>query len=83
MEYDKSTIQSGPLPEPAPHEKNSLEFRRGHVRVKGDGVSVDVLKQPMRLHYSGRTIMSRLMKAPMTERLCHWNKYGEDLVRSV
>lgn len=80
MDNSKSTYQDVPQPEPALHEQHSPQSERGRVRVKGDEVGVKILKQSLTLPFSGRTVMNRLMKAPMTERLCHWNKYGEDFV---
>lgn len=81
MEYDKTTVEAPALTEPAPHETNPVKSGRGHVRVKGGEVDVSTLAQEMTLHFSGLKVKNRLMKAPMTERLCHWNGYGEDLVR--
>lgn len=80
MDSSTSTYQDVPQPEPASHEENNAQSERGRVRVKGDKVDVQILRQPLTLPFSGRTVMNRLMKAPMTERLCHWNKYGEDIV---
>lgn len=50
------------------------------MRVPGDNVDVSVLRQPITFPFSGRTAKNRLLKAPMTERLCNWNKEGEDIV---
>ena len=55
---------------------------RGNVRICGDIVDTTTLKHPITFAFSGRTAMNRLLKAPMTERLCRWNAEGEDIVRS-
>ena len=56
---------------------------RGRMRVQGDIVNTKALRQPLTFAFSGRTTMNRLLKAPMTERLCRWNKEGEDIVRPL
>ena len=55
---------------------------RGRMRVQGDIVNTKALRQPLTFAFSGRTAMNRLLKAPMTERLCRWNREGEDIVRA-
>ncbi|KAK8120134.1 hypothetical protein PG999_004254 [Apiospora kogelbergensis] len=56
--------------------------RGGKLRVKGPAPSqdeLDILKQPLRFPFSGRTANNRFLKAPMTERLCQWNTSDEDI----
>jgi hypothetical protein len=79
-EYDKSTMNGVPEAETYKHESISSPPGRGTSRVKGPDVDVSVLKEPITLPFSGRTAKNRFLKAPMTERLCHWNKEGEDIV---
>lgn len=83
MDSSKTTYHDVPDREPAPQVEQPADTNRGRVRVKGDSLNVDVLKQPLTLPFSGLVAPNRLMKAPMTERLCHWNKYGEELVRDA
>jgi hypothetical protein len=52
----------------------------GTARIAGDKVDVSPLAEPLTFAFSGRTAKNRFLKAPMTERLCHWNKEGEDIV---
>jgi 2,4-dienoyl-CoA reductase-like NADH-dependent reductase (Old Yellow Enzyme family) len=77
MEYDKSTIQIPATSVDAAHTKNNVNSQRGHVRVQSSQADVSVLSQPITFAFSGRTAKNRFLKAPMTERLCHWNKEGE------
>ncbi|KAF2103929.1 FMN-linked oxidoreductase [Rhizodiscina lignyota] len=51
----------------------------GTARIAGDEVDVSVLAEPLTFEFSGRTAKNRFLKAPMTERLCAWNKDGEDI----
>lgn len=51
----------------------------GNLRVKAPEVDVSPLKESITFPFSGRTAKNRFLKAPMTERLCHWNKEGEDI----
>ena len=62
------------------HDFASPGVGRGHLRVTGETVDLSVLRQPLTFSFSGRTAKNRLLKAPMTERLCKWNKEGEDIV---
>ena len=80
MEYDKSTGSAPPIPEDAPHTKNSLDSKRGHIRVESKPSNLSVLGESVTLPFSGKTAKNRFLKAPMTERLCQWNKEGEDIV---
>jgi len=66
---------STPLPPAKPYRSTTTGLPgRGHSRVKGDGnVDTKLLSQPITFPFSGRTAPNRLLKAPMTERLCHWS----------
>lgn len=80
MEYDKAT-SSTPIPPPKhPGNTTADAPSRGHSRVKGAGnVDTTLLSQPITFPFSGRTAYNRFLKAPMTERLCHWS--NEDITR--
>lgn len=80
MEYDTSTMKGDPLPGAAAPQKNSAGDHRGYLRAQSKAADVAVLKETVTLPFSGRTAKNRFLKAPMTERLCHWNKEGEDIV---
>lgn len=77
MEYDTSTTKGAPL---GSTTKVDLSDNRGHARIESNPVDVSVLKEPITFAFSGRTAKNRFLKAPMTERLCKWNKEGEDIV---
>ncbi|ETI29214.1 hypothetical protein G647_01667 [Cladophialophora carrionii CBS 160.54] len=83
MEYDTSTIKADPITDGAQHEqgheKNSVQASRGHIRAQSKPVDVSILNEPVTFAFSGRTAKNRFLKAPMTERLCYWNKEGEDI----
>lgn len=80
MEYDQSTAQGTPEAKKYPHETEAGVPGHGHRRVKGDAVTTSSLAEPLTFPFSGKTAKNRFLKAPMTERLCHWNKEGEDIV---
>ena len=77
-EYDKVEGTSG-VPEAKNYPHESVRGSNGKLRVKGPEVDVSALQQPITFAFSGRTAKNRFLKAPMTERLCHWNKEGEDI----
>lgn len=77
MEYDTSTLQGNPIQSAAGVDQND---NRGHARIPSRPVDVSILKAPITFAFSGRIAKNRLLKAPMTERLCRWNKEGEDIV---
>lgn len=79
MEYDKVAAEGQPEAKNYPHESTQGGTNNGTLRVKGPQVDVSPLKQPLTLPFSGRSAKNRFLKAPMTERLCHWNKEGEDI----
>jgi len=75
-----SAVQAPPKLASEHHDVSAPEQGRGHLRVKGEQIDTSILAQPLRLPFSGRQVMNRFLKAPMTERLCRWNKEGEDIV---
>src|ERR1700761_4879111 len=81
MEYDTATTKGYAAPEAKhfPHESTEGTKGEGRLRVKGPDVDVSPLKESITFAFSGRTAKNRFLKAPMTERLCHWNKDGEDI----
>jgi 2,4-dienoyl-CoA reductase-like NADH-dependent reductase (Old Yellow Enzyme family) len=79
MEYDKLATTGPPQAKDYPHETVPSGGRDGKLRIKGPKVDVSPLAEPLTLPFSGRTVKNRFLKAPMTERLCHWNKDGEDI----
>jgi hypothetical protein len=72
IEYDKAT-SSTPLPPAKPYRNTTTGFPgRGYSHVKGDdNADTKLLSQPITFPFSGRTAPNRLLKAPMTECLCH------------
>jgi hypothetical protein len=52
----------------------------GSRRHEGPKIDTTVLEQPITFPFSRRTAPNRLLKAPMTERLCQWSKEGQDIV---
>lgn len=80
MEYDKTTAQGSSEAKNYPHHSTSHPTGAGKLRVKGSDVNVARLAESIVLPFSGRVVKNRFLKAPMTERLCHWNKEGEDIV---
>lgn len=80
-EYDGAITDGYAAPEAKnyPHESVDGSKNAGLLRVKGDAVDVSALKQSITFPFSGRTAPNRFLKAPMTERLCQWNKDGEDI----
>lgn len=84
MEYNAEIKTGAPDLNYLPHEEYDVAHQRGKERVKGDAVDIKVLAEPITFHFSERTAPNRFLKAPMTERLCHWNEVGapgEDIVR--
>lgn len=53
---------------------------RGLLRLESDASGIDVLRDSIKLPFSGRVAKNRFLKAPMTERLCSWNVDSEDIV---
>lgn len=76
MEYDTSTSKAHPIVSAGMDKSDN----RGYARIASKPVDVSVLKAPITFAFSGRMAKNRLLKAPMTERLCRWNKEGEDIV---
>lgn len=71
-----------PIPGVDPSGLSAVETasHNGVARIAGDEVDISPLAEPITFEFSGRTAPNRFLKAPMTERLCHWNKEGEDIV---
>lgn len=65
---------------PEPYVVNSIESSKGHLRYASKPTDVSVLAEPITFPFSGLTAKNRFLKAPMTERLCSWNKEDEDIV---
>ncbi|KAL9079260.1 MAG: hypothetical protein Q9157_001831 [Trypethelium eluteriae] len=78
MEYDMSTGKGIPPPPPADYE-TIKDSRGGDARIAGSAADPAPLKESITFPFSGRTAKNRFLKAPMTERLCLWNKEGEDI----
>ncbi|KIW98717.1 uncharacterized protein Z519_00380 [Cladophialophora bantiana CBS 173.52] len=79
MECDASTFNGAPVASKVNHEKSTAGLNRGRIRVQGKPMDVSILHEPITFAFSGRTAKNRFLKAPMTERLCHWPKEGEDI----
>ncbi|KAK3718156.1 hypothetical protein LTR37_005271 [Vermiconidia calcicola] len=81
MGYDMATTEGRGAPEANnyPHESTEGGRNEGRLRVKGPEVDVSPLKESITFPFSGRTAKNRFLKAPMTERLCRWNKEGENI----
>lgn len=79
MEYDQATSATPGTPEAGNYTHESQPSDNGRLRVKGPAVDVSLLAQPITFAFSGRVAKNRFLKAPMTERLCHWNKEGEPI----
>ncbi|KAK3061829.1 hypothetical protein LTR53_019628, partial [Teratosphaeriaceae sp. CCFEE 6253] len=79
MEYDTVTEDGVPEAKNYAHDTVEVGGKDGKLRIKGPKVDVSALAEAITLPFSGRTAKNRFLKAPMTERLCHWNKDGEDI----
>ncbi|KAK0938802.1 hypothetical protein LTR29_009652 [Friedmanniomyces endolithicus] len=79
MEYDMATGTGPPESKAYPHESVTFGGNDGKLRIKAPKVDVSALAESITLPFSGRTARNRFLKAPMTERLCHWNQEGEDV----
>lgn len=78
------TVPPAPKTAAAPSSEgyvvNPIESGKGHLRYASVPTDVSVLGEPIKFPFSGLTAKNRFLKAPMTERLCSWNKDGEDIV---
>jgi len=84
MEYDKFTTEKQPDgPAPPSDSAEKTNSTRETLRIQSEKVDVSLLAESITFPFSGRTAPNRFLKAPMTERLCHWNKEGEDIVRII
>ncbi|KAI5361981.1 putative NADH:flavin oxidoreductase/NADH oxidase, aldolase-type TIM barrel [Septoria linicola] len=79
MEYDKAVTCGEPESKAYPHDSKSVRGNDGKLRVAGPDVNTSVLRENIKFPFSGRTAMNRFLKAPMTQRLCHWNKPDEPI----
>ncbi|KAK5701287.1 hypothetical protein LTR17_022744 [Elasticomyces elasticus] len=79
MEYDATTGSAAPEAKSYPYETVSSGGKDGKLRIKAPEVDVSPLAESITFPFSGRTAKNRFLKAPMTERLCRWNKDGEDI----
>ena len=70
---------TGPEAKQYAHESIEGAPGEGLLRIKAAEVDVSPLKKSITFAFSGRTAKNRFLKAPMTERLCHWNKDNEDI----
>ncbi|KAJ2984307.1 hypothetical protein NQ176_g48 [Zarea fungicola] len=77
------TVPPAPKTAAAPSSEgyvvNPIESGKGHLRYASVPTDVSVLGEPIKFPFSGLTAKNRFLKAPMTERLCSWNKDGEDI----
>lgn len=80
MEQDKPATTIPGDPSGLTHVATATQ--NGAMRIDGEDVDISPLAEPITFEFSGRTAKNRFLKAPMTERLCHWNKEGEDIVRT-
>ncbi|KAH9845055.1 NADH oxidase [Teratosphaeria destructans] len=78
MEYDKSTVATAHQPEAEAfsHTSTSSSNDGGRLRVHGPSVDTTVLRDSITFPFSGRIAKNRFLKAPMTERLCHFPIVG-------
>jgi 2,4-dienoyl-CoA reductase-like NADH-dependent reductase (Old Yellow Enzyme family) len=76
MEYDTTTA-SAPAQPASSHKVSPPEG--GHLRIAAPKTDVSLLASPITFPFSGRTPPNRFLKAPMTERLCHWNAENEPI----
>jgi hypothetical protein len=82
-ESDKIAFAGMPTA-PNPQDGSSIEVSvegKGHLRIKGDAIDTAVLRENITFPFSGRVAKNRMLKAPMTERLCRWpDNHQEDNV---
>lgn len=79
MEYDKTTNPTQAPPESKNYPHSSEQSSNGRLRVAGPAIDTSPLAQPVTFPFSNRIAKNRFLKAPMTERLCHWNKDDEPI----
>jgi 2,4-dienoyl-CoA reductase-like NADH-dependent reductase (Old Yellow Enzyme family) len=79
MEYDQATTETPATPEAKNYPHEIQPSNNGRLRVAGPKVDTSPLAEPITFPFSGRTAKNRFLKAPMTERLCHWNKDDEPI----
>ncbi|CAK4031087.1 NADH-dependent flavin oxidoreductase [Lecanosticta acicola] len=81
MEYDKASAPGPPESKNYPHQSvaSGDNLKDGRRRVQGPAVDTGILGEPIKFAFSGKTARNRFLKAPMTERLCHWNEHGQPI----
>lgn len=79
MEYDKVSAPGPPEAKNYPHTNIPGGKNNGTLRVQGPAIDTGILSEPITFPFSGRTAKNRFLKAPMTERLCHWNSENEPI----
>lgn len=79
MEYDKAAAPAAPEAKAYPHDSTPAGGRDGKLRVHGPRVDISPLADPITFPFSRRTAKNRFLKAPMTERVCRWNKPEEPI----
>jgi 2,4-dienoyl-CoA reductase-like NADH-dependent reductase (Old Yellow Enzyme family) len=79
MEYGKTTTPTQSTTESKNYPHQSEPTSNGRLRVAGPAIDTSPLAQPITFPFSNRTAKNRFLKAPMTERLCHWNKDDEPI----
>lgn len=64
------------IPASDSHVIRPVRSKAGHQRVAAGAIDPAPLAEPLTFTFSGRTTKNRFLKAPLTERLCHWNAEG-------
>ena len=79
MEYDKTAASAESEGKAYSHDSVKAGANDGKYRVAAPKVDTSILAEPITFPFSGRVAKNRFLKAPMTERLCHWNKPDEPI----
>ncbi|KAH7066117.1 hypothetical protein BKA63DRAFT_607955 [Paraphoma chrysanthemicola] len=79
MEYDKATSSGASEAQSYTHDTTKSGGRDGKFRVQGPKTDVSMLAESITFPFSGRTAKNRFLKAPMTERICHWPTDNTDI----
>jgi 2,4-dienoyl-CoA reductase-like NADH-dependent reductase (Old Yellow Enzyme family) len=79
MEYDKTTIPLPTTSEANSYPHTTQPSTTGRLRIAGPIIDTSTLATPITFPFSHRTAKNRFLKAPMTERLCHWNDDNEPI----
>lgn len=75
-EYDTASESAPAVPASDTHVTKPPGSRAGHQRITSSAIDPAPLAEPITFPFSGRTAKNRFLKAPLTERLCHWNAEG-------